>query len=85
MSRLDTLRSIVPDLLDSMKSLYKADQSDYYLRALDLTSLISRIKSAYSKEIAEAGFLVAHVRFRRWSKDYDYKMRIESFLREVSE
>lgn len=81
MSRLDTLKLIVPDLVEAMEMVLKARPHNCWDRSVELAALISRIDRAYPEEILNAACSVAAVRFNRWAKEYRRNLEIQEFLR----
>jgi hypothetical protein len=80
MSKLEILKAIVPDLVAAMKTTLKSDQSEYFDRSRELVLLIARMNSTYPREVLQAAFLVAYIRFQRWSKDYEKVLQIKEAL-----
>ena len=86
MTKLDILKATVPELVTAMKTARKAvDQADYFVRSRDLVWLIVKMNATYPKEITEASYLVAAVRFNRWLKDYEKVLQIKEALALESE
>lgn len=85
MTKLEILKVTVPDLVLAMKATLKANQSEYYDRSRELVLLVSRMNAVYPKDVLEAAYLVAYVRFHRWSREYEKVLQMKEALALESE
>jgi hypothetical protein len=80
MTKLEILKATVPELLAAMKGVFKASESEHFARTSDLVLLIARMNRVYPKDVLEAAFLIAHVRFHRWCKDHQEILQIKEAI-----